>query len=181
MVILERQQKISSARDIVRNDVFFIDEKFWQNWNEETCFCVSLVHSAKRIIVMMTVFRLWRVEAGGKNQDRQWGRIYHNRQSQWQRNYQWKLRNQIQIFRLRYVTEFQQCWNLLITCFIYDFHFDSFSLTCAWFFVVVSYLGLTFKEKWNTSNVLFTEIAIEDQLVKGLKLEFNTSFAPQTG
>ncbi|XP_022316203.1 non-selective voltage-gated ion channel VDAC2-like [Crassostrea virginica] len=42
-------------------------------------------------------------------------------------------------------------------------------------------LGLTFKEKWNTSNVLFTEIAIEDQLVKGLKLEFNTSFAPQTG
>lgn len=99
----------------------------WRN----LCFCVSLVHSAKRIIVMMTVFRLWRVEAGGKNQDRQWGRIYYNRQSQWQRNHQWKLRNQIQIFRLRYVTEFQQCWNLLITCFIYDFHFDSFSLTCA--------------------------------------------------
>lgn len=48
-------------------------------------------------------------------------------------------------------------------------------------FLLLSYLGLTFKEKWNTSNVLFTEIAIEDQLVKGLKLEFNTSFAPQTG
>jgi len=41
--------------------------------------------------------------------------------------------------------------------------------------------GLTFKEKWNTDNVIFTEVAIEDQLCKGLKLEFNTSFAPQTG
>lgn len=54
-------------------------------------------------------------------------------------------------------------------------------LLVLYYFVVVFYLGLTFKEKWNTSNVLFTEIAIEDQLVKGLKLEFNTSFAPQTG
>lgn len=26
MVILERQQKISSARDTVRNDIFFFDE-----------------------------------------------------------------------------------------------------------------------------------------------------------
>lgn len=56
-----------------------------------------------------------------------------------------------------------------------------FLLVLYYFVVFVFYLGLTFKEKWNTSNVLFTEIAIEDQLVKGLKLEFNTSFAPQTG
>ncbi|KAK3102548.1 hypothetical protein FSP39_012101 [Pinctada imbricata] len=41
--------------------------------------------------------------------------------------------------------------------------------------------GLTFKEEWNTDNILKTEIAIEDQFVNGLKLEFNTSFAPQTG
>lgn len=41
--------------------------------------------------------------------------------------------------------------------------------------------GLTFLEKWNTDNTLGTEITIEDQMVKGLKLTFDTSFAPQTG
>lgn len=41
--------------------------------------------------------------------------------------------------------------------------------------------GLTFLEKWNTDNTLGTEITIEDQLVKGLKLAFDTHFAPQTG
>jgi len=42
-------------------------------------------------------------------------------------------------------------------------------------------LGLTFTEKWNTENVLNTEIKIEDQLAEGLELAFNTSFAPATG
>lgn len=41
--------------------------------------------------------------------------------------------------------------------------------------------GLTFQEKWNTDNTLGTEITIEDQLVNGLKLSFDTQFAPQTG
>ncbi|KAL8603883.1 Voltage-dependent anion-selective channel protein 2 [Nucella lapillus] len=41
--------------------------------------------------------------------------------------------------------------------------------------------GLSFTEKWNTENVLNTEITVEDQLAKGLKLAFETSFAPQTG
>lgn len=41
--------------------------------------------------------------------------------------------------------------------------------------------GLTFTEKWNTDNTLGTEITIEDQIVKGLKLAFDTQFAPQTG
>jgi len=41
--------------------------------------------------------------------------------------------------------------------------------------------GLTFTEKWNTENVLNTEIKIEDQLAPGLELSFKTSFAPQTG
>jgi len=41
--------------------------------------------------------------------------------------------------------------------------------------------GLTFTEKWNTDNVLNTEIKIEDQLAEGLELTFDTSFAPQTG
>lgn len=41
--------------------------------------------------------------------------------------------------------------------------------------------GLTFLEKWSTDNTLGTEITIEDQMVKGLKLTFDTSFAPQTG
>ena len=40
---------------------------------------------------------------------------------------------------------------------------------------------MTFSEKWNTDNVLATEITIEDQLAKGLKLTFDTTFAPNTG
>ena len=42
-------------------------------------------------------------------------------------------------------------------------------------------LGITFSEKWSTENVLTTEITIEDQLAKGLKFTFDTSFEPNTG
>ncbi|XP_039592487.1 voltage-dependent anion-selective channel protein 2-like [Polypterus senegalus] len=41
--------------------------------------------------------------------------------------------------------------------------------------------GLTFTEKWNTDNTLGTEITIEDQIAKGLKLNFDTTFSPNTG
>nr|WIM01405.1 voltage-dependent anion-selective channel [Limnephilus flavicornis] len=41
--------------------------------------------------------------------------------------------------------------------------------------------GLTFTEKWNTDNILATDITVQDQLAKGLKLTLDTSFAPQTG
>jgi len=41
--------------------------------------------------------------------------------------------------------------------------------------------GLTFTEKWNTDNVLNTNVSIADQLAEGLELSFNTSFAPMTG
>jgi hypothetical protein len=41
--------------------------------------------------------------------------------------------------------------------------------------------GLAFTEKWSTDNVLGTEITIEDQLAKGLKLAFDTTFQPATG
>lgn len=41
--------------------------------------------------------------------------------------------------------------------------------------------GLTLSEKWNTDNTLGTEVSLEDQLVKGLKLSFETVFAPQSG
>ncbi|XP_033611058.1 voltage-dependent anion-selective channel-like [Cryptotermes secundus] len=41
--------------------------------------------------------------------------------------------------------------------------------------------GLTFSEKWNTDNTLATEISIQDYVAKGLKLSFDSSFAPQTG
>uniref|UniRef100_A0A2K5Q6Z7 Non-selective voltage-gated ion channel VDAC2 n=1 Tax=Cebus imitator TaxID=2715852 RepID=A0A2K5Q6Z7_CEBIM len=41
--------------------------------------------------------------------------------------------------------------------------------------------GLTFTEKWNTDNVLGTEIAVEDQICQGLKLTFDTTFSPNTG
>ncbi|KAL4239363.1 Voltage-dependent anion-selective channel protein 2 [Mactra antiquata] len=41
--------------------------------------------------------------------------------------------------------------------------------------------GLTFNETWTTDNELSTEVSIEDQLAQGLKLAFETKFAPQTG
>ncbi|XP_021572115.1 voltage-dependent anion-selective channel protein 1 isoform X1 [Carlito syrichta] len=41
--------------------------------------------------------------------------------------------------------------------------------------------GLTFTEKWNTDNTLGTEITVEDQLARGLKLTFDSSFSPNTG
>ena len=42
-------------------------------------------------------------------------------------------------------------------------------------------IGLTFNEKWTTDNNLGTKITIEDQIAKGLKLSFDTNFAPHTG
>jgi len=41
--------------------------------------------------------------------------------------------------------------------------------------------GVTFSEKWTTDNALTTEITIEDQLAKGLKFTFDTSFEPNSG
>lgn len=41
--------------------------------------------------------------------------------------------------------------------------------------------GLTFSEKWNTNNVLATEVVITDQLVKGLEVSADATFAPQSG
>lgn len=45
----------------------------------------------------------------------------------------------------------------------------------------VSDYGLTLTEKWNTDNTLFTEIAMQDQGAKGLKVAFEGTFAPQSG
>ncbi|XP_042276854.1 voltage-dependent anion-selective channel protein 3 isoform X2 [Thunnus albacares] len=42
-------------------------------------------------------------------------------------------------------------------------------------------LGLNFNQKWNTDNTLTTEVTMEDQLAKGLKLGLVTSFVPNTG
>lgn len=41
--------------------------------------------------------------------------------------------------------------------------------------------GVTFTEKWNTDNILFAELAVEDQLLQGLKVSLDTNFAPQSG
>lgn len=41
--------------------------------------------------------------------------------------------------------------------------------------------GLTFSEKWNTDNTLAAEIAVQDQLLQGLKLSTDVNFSPQTG
>ncbi|TRY96775.1 hypothetical protein DNTS_014496, partial [Danionella cerebrum] len=45
----------------------------------------------------------------------------------------------------------------------------------------VKELGLSLNQKWNTDNVLTTELSLEDQLAKGLKLGLDTSFVPNTG
>ncbi|XP_077570686.1 voltage-dependent anion-selective channel protein 3 [Stigmatopora nigra] len=45
----------------------------------------------------------------------------------------------------------------------------------------MSELGLTISQKWNTDNTLATEITLEDQIGKGLKLGLDTSFVPNTG
>ena len=41
--------------------------------------------------------------------------------------------------------------------------------------------GLTFSEKWNTDNTLASEVSVENQLVKGLKLSLAGTFAPAKG
>uniref|UniRef100_A0A6Q2Y054 Non-selective voltage-gated ion channel VDAC3 n=1 Tax=Esox lucius TaxID=8010 RepID=A0A6Q2Y054_ESOLU len=45
----------------------------------------------------------------------------------------------------------------------------------------VKELGLSINQKWNTDNTLTTEVSMEDQLAKGLKLALDTSFVPNTG
>jgi len=41
--------------------------------------------------------------------------------------------------------------------------------------------GVTFTEKWNTDNILKSELNVEDALVKGLKLGLDTSYSPASG
>jgi voltage-dependent anion channel protein 2 len=41
--------------------------------------------------------------------------------------------------------------------------------------------GLTFVEKWNTDNILKSELSIEDQILKGLKVTLDTTYSPATG
>jgi hypothetical protein len=41
--------------------------------------------------------------------------------------------------------------------------------------------GLSFVEKWNTDNILKSELTVEDQAVKGLKVGLETSYSPASG
>jgi len=41
--------------------------------------------------------------------------------------------------------------------------------------------GVTFTEKWTTDNIISTNISIDDKIAKGLKVDFDTTFAPITG
>jgi voltage-dependent anion channel protein 2 len=41
--------------------------------------------------------------------------------------------------------------------------------------------GVTFSEKWNTDNIIATTITVDDKIAKGLKVDFDTTFAPITG
>ncbi|XP_046674780.1 voltage-dependent anion-selective channel-like [Homalodisca vitripennis] len=45
---------------------------------------------------------------------------------------------------------------------------------------VLKCVGVTFTEKWNTDNVLVTEVSAQD-FMKGVKVSLDTSFKPQTG
>lgn len=45
----------------------------------------------------------------------------------------------------------------------------------------VNEYGLTLTERWNTDNTLFTEVAVQDQLLEGLRLALEASFQPQNG
>ena len=39
--------------------------------------------------------------------------------------------------------------------------------------------GTTFTEKWNTSNQLSTTVDVQDKILKGLKVTFDSTFSPQ--
>ena len=39
--------------------------------------------------------------------------------------------------------------------------------------------GLTYTQTWTTSNILKTQVEVENQLAKGLKLDLNTSLLPE--
>jgi len=41
--------------------------------------------------------------------------------------------------------------------------------------------GVSLKEKWSTSNVINTEISVEDKLVKGSKFTLDSAFSPNAG
>jgi len=41
--------------------------------------------------------------------------------------------------------------------------------------------GMTLKEKWNTDNILSSEVTVEDKLLQGLKTGLVCSLAPQSG
>ncbi|XP_002167561.1 voltage-dependent anion-selective channel protein 2 [Hydra vulgaris] len=41
--------------------------------------------------------------------------------------------------------------------------------------------GLTFSEKWSTDNVIATTISIDNKIAQGVKVDFDTTFAPVTG
>jgi len=41
--------------------------------------------------------------------------------------------------------------------------------------------GVTFSEKWNTDNIIATSISVDNKIASGLKVDFDTTFAPITG
>lgn len=41
--------------------------------------------------------------------------------------------------------------------------------------------GLVFTQAWTTSNVLKTQVELENQIAKGLKLDLTTSLLPEKG
>jgi len=41
--------------------------------------------------------------------------------------------------------------------------------------------GVTFSEKWTTDNVISTNVSIDNKIANGLKVDFDTTFAPVSG
>lgn len=67
-----------------------------------------------------------------------------------------------------------------------DFHVDGTSNTetgnvCGGLETKFKHKDFTFTEKWNTDNIITTNIVVEDKLVKGLKTDFDVQFTPSSG
>jgi len=43
------------------------------------------------------------------------------------------------------------------------------------------FAGIKATEKWNTDNQMGMEVSVEDQMLKGLKVTFDSSFNPTSG
>lgn len=56
-----------------------------------------------------------------------------------------------------------------------------FKIDFLYFDSIFCFSGMTLTEKWNTDNTLVTEVAVDDQIAKGLKTVLDTSYSVPVG